>query len=385
MLIWWNSETCIWGSFLKPLFSQLLKYICEEQVKRTKGFVLQVQQGVSHEKSHMQVAEEQQSAWLNLPRIAVFAFAGGRHVAGGSTLAKEHMETALAKAEEQWTKEIKAEAQMCSERFEPVDGADKVPTDSRGDVHGRAKVTYPSGNVYVGEYQHGKKHGQGTCNYASGMVYVGEFQHGVRHGQGTFNYASGEVYIGEYQRDKRHGRGKLTNAEGAVYIGEYQHGKKHGQGKFTNAEGDFELGFYVAGEPSGEAVWFSKDRQKAVLMKDGEIAHELSRSEAAKKVEELGLSKLLSWNVLDPIWKDFGRRRVTKSCQIVVKLSKKWAKSCILFWLQNQLQLGLKIIVLSCSVCHVSLFKTRHPRHKMKWNEMASRLRAILVLIPFLP
>ena len=28
---------------------------------------------------------------------------------------------------------------------------------------------------------------------------------------------------------------------------------------------------------------------------------------------------------------------------------------------QNQLELGLNIIVLSCSVCHVSIFKKGHP------------------------
>ena len=294
----WLGETCVFlGSFLKPLFSQLLEYICEEQVKRTKGFVLQVQQGVTHEKSHMQVAEEQQSAWLNVPRIAVFAFEGARHAIGGSTGAKEHMERALAKAEEQWTNGIKAELQMCSERFEAVNGADKVPTDSRGEVHGMAKCTYPDG-----------------------AVYVGEFQHGDRHGRGTYTWPHGDVYVGEYQHGKYHGRGTCTWADGRVYVGKYQHDTFHGRAKYTYADGNFELGFFVAGERSGESVQFTKDRQKAWLLKDGKIAHELSRSEAAKKVEELGLSELLKW-VLDPIWKDFGRRKVTKSCQVVKEVS----------------------------------------------------------------
>ena len=328
---------CFLGSFLKPLFPQLLEYICEEQVKRTKGFVLQIQQGVSHEKSHMQVAEEQQSAWLNVPRIAVFAFEGARNTIGGSTLAKEHMERALAQAEEQWTNGIEAELQMCVQRFEPVDGADKVPTDSAGDVHGMAKVTYPDGTVYIGEYQHGEKHGHGTFTYPDGAVYVGQFQHGVR----------------------------------------------RGRGKFTNAEGDFALCFFVADRPSGESVQFTKDRQKAWLLKDGKIAQELSPSEAAKKVEELGLSKLLSWNVLDPIWKDFGRRKVTKSCQMLYYLlsCQRSELRVVLFWPQNQLELGLKIIVLSCSVCHVSIFKKGI--HVTKWNEMASGfLRNSLVKYP---
>ena len=217
-------------------------------MKRTKGFVLQVQQGVSHEKSHMQVAEERQSGWLNVPRIAVFAFDDNRDVVGGSTLAKTFMETALAKAEEQWTKGIEAELQMCSVRYESVDGAKEVPMDSIGNVHGMAKCTWPDGEVYIGEYQHGEKHGHGTCNYA----------------------------------------------EGHVYVGEYQHGKMHGLGKYTWPKGNFSLGFFVAGKDSGEGVQFTKDRQKAVLMKDGKVVRVLSQSEAAKKVEELGLSKLLS-------------------------------------------------------------------------------------------
>ena len=327
------------GSFLKPLFLQLLEYICEEQVKRTKGFVLQVQQGVSHEKSHMQVAEEQQSGWLNVPRIAVYAFEGGRDLVGGNTLAKTYMERALAKAEEQWRKEIKAEVQMCSERFEPVDGADKVPTDSTGHVHGMAKCTFPDGNVYIGEHQHRQKHGQGT-----------------------FTWADGEVYVGGWQHDKM-----------------------HGQGKVTNAEGDFGLGFYVDGKISGESVQFTKDRQKAWLVKDADGAQwqELSPSEAAKKVEELGLSELLSWNVSDPIWKGFLKEKKSRR---VVKLLSSCQRSelrVVLFWPQNQVELGLNIIVLSCSVCHVSIFKKRHPRHKMKSNGFKASQHSCE--IPFLP
>ena len=283
----------------------------------------------------MQKAEEMQTKWIKVPRIAVFAFESARDLIGGGTGAKEDMETALAKAEEQWTNGIEAEVQMCSSRYEPVDGADKVPTDSRGNVHGMAKCTWPDGEVYIGEYQHGKKHGHGT-----------------------YNYADGSVYVGEYQRSKMHGRGK-----------------------YTYPNGNFELGFYVAGKDSGESVQFSKDRQKAWLLKDGEIAQELSPSEAAKKVEELGLLKLLDteW-VLDPIWKDFGRRRVTKSCQSVVlfvKFAKKWR---VVYYFDRKINwhMGLKIIVLSCSVCHVSISKKGI--HVTKWSETGSGfLRNVLV------
>lgn len=188
-----------------------------------------------------------QTKWIKVPKIALFALEGARNTIGGSNGAKTYMETALAKAEDQWTKGVEAQVEMCSECYEPFDGADKVYTDSTGQVHGMAKCTYPSGHVYVGEYQHGKMHGQGTFAFADGAVHAGEFQHGDR----------------------------------------------HGQGKFTFPNGDFALGFFMDDVPSSEAVLFSKDRQKAWLMKDGKVARELSRSAAAKKVEELGLLKLL--------------------------------------------------------------------------------------------
>ena len=239
------------------------------KVKHTKGFVLQIQQGATHVKSHMQVAEEEQSGWLQVPRIAVWSFEASTLV-GGSNLAKKYMETALVQAEEQWRNGIEAELQMCSERYEAVDGGEQVPTDSDGQVHGRAK-----------------------CIFANGNVYVGDFQDGKIHGKGEFTFADGAVYDGEWQDDERHGKGTFTFPDGAVYDGEWQDGKMHGEGKYTFADGNFELCFYVNDNPSGESVQFSKDRQKAWLLKDGEEVRELSPSEAAKKVQELGLSGLL--------------------------------------------------------------------------------------------
>ena len=240
------------------------------KVKRAKGFVLQIQQGATHVKSHMQVAEEEQSGWLQVPRIAVWSFEGARTLVGGGSMAEEYMETALKQAEEQWTNGVWPTLQMCSARYEAVDGGEQAPTDSGGRVHGRAKVTYPSGNVYVGEWQHGNQHGKGK-----------------------FTWADGAVYVGDFQDDKRHGKGTHTFADGAVYDGEYQDDKWHGKAEYTFANGNFELGFYVDDNDSGEGVKFTKDRQQAWLLKDGKAVRELSPSEAAKTVQELGLSELL--------------------------------------------------------------------------------------------
>ena len=265
------------------------------KVKHTKGFVLQIQQGATHVKSHMQVAEEEQSGWLQVPRIAVWSFEAerARALVGGGTLAKEHMETALKQAEEQWRNGVEAELQMCSELFEAVDGGEQAPTDSDGHVHGRAKCTYYDGEVYVGDFQHGKKHGKGKYTYADGEVYIGDYQQDKPHGKGTLTYADGAVYDGEWQDDKRHGKGTFTFADGRVYVGDLQDDKRHGKGKYTYPSGNFELGFYVDDKDSGEGVKFTKDRQQAWLLKDGEEVRELSPSEAAKTVQELGLSGLL--------------------------------------------------------------------------------------------
>ena len=94
-----------------------------DEVEHTKGFVLQIQQGTAHEKSHMQKAEKISG---RIPRIAVFCVEGARNLIGGGTLAKKFMDTAVAQAEEQWRNGFEAKLQMCSEFYEAVAGTDKV-------------------------------------------------------------------------------------------------------------------------------------------------------------------------------------------------------------------------------------------------------------------
>ena len=313
------------GIFFRKVRFLICWIASEEEVKRTKGFVLQIQQGATHEKSPMQVAEEKQSGWLQVPRIAVWSFEVARTHVGGSTYFKDRMEKALKQAEEQWRNGVWPTLQMCSERYEAVDGGEQVLTGSDGRVHGRAKVTFPSGNVYVGDFQHGKPHGKGT-----------------------FTWADGAVYDGEYQDDKKHGKGTFTFADGRVYDGEWQDGKRHGKGKYTYADGNFELGFYVDNKDSGEGVKFTKDRQQAWLLKDGKVVRELSPSEAAKTVRELGLSELLKW--FEMIWGFEGEESwKLSSCP------RSEPKNCFLE--QSRLEFGFESIVLS----HVSIFKKRHP------------------------
>ena len=73
--------------FSKPVFPHVSAvvavYMCEEKAECTKGFVLQIQQGVT------QVAEEKQAKWLKVPRIAVISIEAASIHVGGVRRAKK--------------------------------------------------------------------------------------------------------------------------------------------------------------------------------------------------------------------------------------------------------------------------------------------------------
>ena len=50
-------------------------------------------------------------------------------------------------------------------------------------------ITFPNGDMYVGEFQNDKPHGQGSGNFHNGGRYLGEHQDGKFHGQGTYTFA----------------------------------------------------------------------------------------------------------------------------------------------------------------------------------------------------
>ena len=114
------------------------------KVRETKGFVLQIQQGAMRHKSDMQVAEEMQSGWLQVPRMGYFAFPI-TDVRGGGNLAEEYMDDAIKAARAQWTKGVAPDVEMISEVFEPLEG--ELRFNDRGGVDGPARCTFPDGNV----------------------------------------------------------------------------------------------------------------------------------------------------------------------------------------------------------------------------------------------
>ena len=187
-----------------------------ERVKKTKGFVLQIQQGVLRARSDMQVAEEMQSGWLQVPRIGYFAFAITEVRGGGSTAEKE-MENAIAAARAQWTKGVSPEVEVISEVYESLEG--ELRFNARGDVEGPARCTFPNGYVHEGEYKGGLRHGAGTAKFASGATYTGQFENDKRHGAGTYTFADGTVELCFYEEGDIKGPGvRLEKASGLFYL-----------------------------------------------------------------------------------------------------------------------------------------------------------------------
>ena len=182
----------------------------------------------------MQLAEEKQSGWLQVPRIGYFAFAI-TDIRGGGTTAEKEMDDAIKAAKRQWTNGVAPEVEMISEIFEPLEG--ELRFDELGDVEGPARATFPDGNIYEGNHKGGLKHGKGTAKFSSGAVYVGQFENDKAHGCGTFTFANGDVEVGFYEEDEDKGPGVRLEASGLFWL--LKDGQKVKQISETEARGSF--------------------------------------------------------------------------------------------------------------------------------------------------
>jgi hypothetical protein len=86
------------------------------------------------------------------------------------------------------------------------------------------------GRRYEGSFANNQMHGSGTLKYANGNIYVGNFEHGKRTGQGHLLYSKGDEYKGGWRDDAMEGLGKFTYSNGDVFEGEFRGGKRHGRG-----------------------------------------------------------------------------------------------------------------------------------------------------------
>jgi len=142
---------------------------------------------------------------------------------------------------------------------------------------GKAKISYPNGDVYEGTYLNGLRHGDGSYVFAKQKgAYNGSWEAGHKTGKGEFKYPDGSRYKGGWNSDKRHGKGTYYYANGDVYCGDWNMGVKCGHGSYVNAadgsklvgtwsegkivEGDWEMkgatytGKFENGQPVGKGT-----------------------------------------------------------------------------------------------------------------------------------
>jgi hypothetical protein len=72
--------------------------------------------------------------------------------------------------------------------------------------------------------------------WIDGTTFEGKWIYGQPYSRGKITYASGETYVGQWANSKRNGFGTSTMGH-ATYTGEWRDGFKHGRGKeiFTDA------------------------------------------------------------------------------------------------------------------------------------------------------
>ena len=125
------------------------------------------------------------------------------------------------------------------------------------EIHGRGKKTWPSGDVYTGDFYMALEHGQGKKSFANGDVYEGEWKNGCYDGEGRTTYENGDHYEGTWLNGLKNGSGTMrkTRENGDVYEGECFNGLEHGLGTLTCANGNVFSGSWKKGEMHGEGTY----------------------------------------------------------------------------------------------------------------------------------
>jgi hypothetical protein len=158
-----------------------------------------------------------------------------------------------------------------------IPGGTRYDGDVKDDMwHGRGRLTNARlGELYDGEWAHGKRNGKGLRVWPTGEQYEGEWKDDLWHGVGKLQSANGDVYYGEWNECRREGWGTLSLASGDLYegkfkgdlydgfgtlstvdesyTGQWRDGLRHGRGVQRSAAGTFE-GQFVRDRKHGKGV-----------------------------------------------------------------------------------------------------------------------------------
>ena len=105
-----------------------------------------------------------------------------------------------------------------------------------------------SGDVYKGEFKDGKRHGMGVYHYVDGATEEGFWTNGWITGDGKLTFPNGDSFVGNLDHGVPHKSGHYTWSNGENYSGNYSHGKRTGSGKYTHLDGTVTAGEFIDGK-----------------------------------------------------------------------------------------------------------------------------------------
>ena len=91
--------------------------------------------------------------------------------------------------------------------------------------HGRGKMDFKNGSIYIGQWKDGKMHGKGTIKWSNGSFYVGNWDYGKRSGFGIYSWKDGSRYKGQWEENNMTGYGIFYHHDGRVTRGYWREGK----------------------------------------------------------------------------------------------------------------------------------------------------------------
>ncbi len=182
-------------------------------------------------------------------------------------------------------------------------------------INGQGIYIYPSGAVYIGEFQNGEIHGIGVCYYSDGSKYQGEWQYRYPDGKGTKTFMDGTLRTGLWKKGQPvdnfgnivmsvgkdapsetadiqsgclagncdYGQGTFAYPDGSKYEGQFRNGKPEGNGTFFYVNNDRYEGDFKNGLRHGNgALYKTEGAPKKGLWRDDEYMGEVLAVQPAR-------------------------------------------------------------------------------------------------------
>lgn len=98
------------------------------------------------------------------------------------------------------------------------------------------RFTWSNGEIYNGEWMHGKMSGKGQKVQIDGSMLDGTFNCGKLHGWGNKTFIEGDQFEGLFENDSRHGYGEYSWFDGSRYCGLWSRDDAHGVGTMVRGQ-----------------------------------------------------------------------------------------------------------------------------------------------------